>query len=83
MVSVMGCFAILDDDFELGSDNLITLGFTNVETIKKNNIKKNIMSFNDSVATSASSFFLKRYRLMVKTLKIINYRVGIERISIN
>jgi hypothetical protein len=52
MVSVMGCFAILDDDFELGSDNFITLGFTNVETIKKNISRMNKISFNAPVCTS-------------------------------
>jgi hypothetical protein len=67
----MGCLAILEDDLELGSINLITLGLTSVDTIRKNNIKKNIISFNDSVATSASSFFRILYLDMVFFLEMI------------
>jgi hypothetical protein len=49
---VSGClFRVLLVD-ALGSSNLITFGLTRVDVIRKNNIKKNMMSFSEAVATS-------------------------------
>jgi hypothetical protein len=37
-----------------GNNSLITLGFTTEDAIRKNNIKKNIMSFIEAVLTSGA-----------------------------
>src|SRR5690349_291143 len=55
---VSGCFVTVCCARDFGNKTLITLGFATVETIRKNNNKKNIMSFNDDVATSASNLLL-------------------------
>src|SRR6218665_1123182 len=56
MVSEIGCLltSCVDlDDF--GKSNFITFGFPKVDIIRKNNSRKNMMSFNDAVDTSASN----------------------------
>ena len=49
----MYCLFVFSLDFAFGNVIFITLGFAKVEIIKKNNNKKNIISLNDDVATSA------------------------------
>jgi hypothetical protein len=51
--SVLVCTAVVV--FALGNVILITLGLAKVEAIRKNNIKKNMMSFIAEDSTSASS----------------------------
>ena len=57
------CF--FDTDFpveDLGSNNFTTFGFTTVEAIKKNSIKKNMMSLIEEVFTSAPILrFFRRF----------------------
>jgi hypothetical protein len=60
---------MLADDLEFGSISLITFGLTSVDTIRKKSIRKNIISFSDSVATSASSFLRILYLDIVKVFK--------------
>ena len=52
-------------DFEVGKSTFITFGLANVETIRKNNSKKNIISFNEEVETSG----LKCLFLLIFILK--------------
>ena len=56
MVNEIGCLLTSCDDLDdLGKSNFITFGFPKVDIIKKNNSKKNMMSFNDAVDISASN----------------------------
>lgn len=43
---------------DLGKSSLTTCGFATAEASKKNNIKKNMISFNAAVCTSAEGLFL-------------------------
>ena len=55
-MSETGCLLTSCVDFEdFGNNNFITFGFPNVEIIRKNNNKKNMMSFSDDVDTSATN----------------------------
>jgi hypothetical protein len=49
----MYCLLVFSLDFAFGKVILITLGLAKVDIIRKNNNKKNIISLNDEVATSA------------------------------
>jgi hypothetical protein len=49
----MYCLLVFSFDFAFGKVIFITLGLANVDIIKKNNNKKNIISLNEEVATSA------------------------------
>src|SRR5690606_6267169 len=67
---VINCLLVCSVDSALGNVILITLGFAKVEIMIKNNNRKNMMSLNDDVATSA----LKRLFLFIAiwTLYYVN-----------
>jgi hypothetical protein len=50
---VISCLFVFSLVFDFGNVILITFGFAKVDMIKKNNNRKNIMSLNEDVATSA------------------------------
>jgi hypothetical protein len=58
-------------DFALGKFTLIALGLTMVDKIRKNNSKKNMMSFNASVLTSASLCAFLRNPILFKIYDLV------------
>jgi hypothetical protein len=50
---LISCLLVFSLVLDFGKVILITFGFANVEIIKKNKSKKNMISLNDEVATSA------------------------------
>ena len=54
---------------ELGKVSLTTFGLSSVDIMRKNNIRKNMMSFIEEVATSAVIFFfLRRFILQAPVI---------------
>jgi hypothetical protein len=51
--NVMSCLFVFSLVFDLGKVIRITFGLANVDIIKKNKSKKNMISLKDEVATSA------------------------------
>jgi hypothetical protein len=49
----MSCLFVFSLVFDFGNVILITFGFANVDIIKKNKSKKNMISLKEEVATSA------------------------------
>jgi hypothetical protein len=75
-VREIGCLLTSCVDFEdFGNNNFITFGFPNVEIIRKNNNKKNMMSFSDDVDTSATNL-LCRFNFIGKTFLLL--AIGIK-----
>src|SRR4051812_5855834 len=56
---VICCLSMVELELEFGSVSFSTLGLARVETMRKNSRRKNMMSFNDSVLTSAASLCLR------------------------
>ena len=78
MLTVMGCFITCLLLLALGSKSLITLGLTIVDTIRKNSIRKNMMSFIELVSTWEDRRRRReRFTFLSYELEVMSYEFGL------
>jgi hypothetical protein len=58
-VSVIYCLFSVCEACDLGNNTLITFGLPSVDTIRKNNKRKNMISFSEEVLTSGLKGLLR------------------------